>query len=144
MDNMQHSKRAEVSEEFLTDASLSEENIEWLLDTNRSLEDVITDARYRDEFEQEFADLLHFCASSETHRRILAELVFNEGITYDNLINTTGKTRRTVKGHVRVLRELGIIKVVRSSMAIISLTDTRLKIVIGEVLALHRLASKEP
>lgn len=45
----------------------------------------------------------------ELNRRILAEIVANPTITYDGLAKNLGKTRETVRVHLKSLREKGLV-----------------------------------
>lgn len=45
----------------------------------------------------------------ELDRRILAEIVANPTITYDGLAKNLGKTRETVRVHLKSLREKGLV-----------------------------------
>lgn len=45
----------------------------------------------------------------ELDRRILAEIVVNPTVTYDGLAKALGKTRETIRVHLKSLREQGLV-----------------------------------
>ncbi|MEA1933402.1 MAG: putative DNA binding domain-containing protein [Thermodesulfobacteriota bacterium] len=47
---------------------------------------------------------------SETHKHIIENMLMNSKVTYNELADITGKTRETIRVHVKMLKEMKLIK----------------------------------
>lgn len=109
-------------------SELRDSNMEWLANKNENVDHIVRIERLQREYHQEYAAMVAACENGNK-RPVIAALLHHDGVaTYNDLMEYTSISRRTVRNYAYELRDANVFTIEDGRPATVSFSSEAIEI----------------